>query len=485
MSDFKLYSVSGASENTHGSARWEKQRRSRRRWRRFLLIYTIGLLLVGAVGCFVLYRYLDAYEASRPEHVMDALMDDTSSEKWYSYAREGFYSALSEFEDPDELFSGYFDAVLKDANYTYRRDRSSDAAGGAPVYVVRAGAADLCRVTLAEKERAGFGMYIWEVGNITPCFSMDKLQSVAVEIDAPADQKIFLNGLELSPEYIVDDRVPCPDMSGLEQRFEEQAYFVRYRVAPLYGSISVTGSNGQSLSALESADAGTVSYMLPETDFYSFTITAPSDITVSVGGVPLTPEDAASSDAGVLEGLEEYAGDGAFHTVTYELSGLYTQPEITATDSAGNVLQPVISGENADTLTFFHAHDDGLYQEVHTRVEEFFNRYMQYSQQAYSSWNYDRLLSRILPGTGLYSYIRDSVDAMYWASATEISYEELSFTDFARVNDDCFTCTIRYKADFSAQSWYESYSYGLQNAYSMVFVRSNGAWYAAAMHSVS
>lgn len=459
--------------------------KGRRRWRRFLLIYTVCLLLIGVVGCVTLYSYLGAYEASRPEHVMNTLMDNTSVDEWCGYVRDGFNSALGEFEDSDELFSGYFDAVLKDANYTYRRDRSGMSEDAAPVYVVRAGAVDLCRVTLSEKESAGFGMYIWEVGNIAPCFSVDSLQSVAVEIDAPADQKIFLNGVEIAPEYIVDDKLPCPDMSALEQSFDEQAYFVRYRVAPLYGSISVTGSDGQSLSAMDSGDAGTVSYMLPETDFYSYTITAPSDVSVSVGGVTLAPEHVTSTDEGVLDGLEEYAGDGLFHNVTYKLSGLYTQPDITASDSSGNTLQPVISGENADTLTFFHAHDDALYQEVHGSVEEFFDRYMQYSQQAYSAGNYNQLLACILPGTELYSYIKDSKAAMIWASATEIAYEELTFTDFARVNDDCFTCTIRYKADFSAESWYESYSYGLQNAYSMVFIRDGGEWYAAAMDSVS
>ena len=459
------------------------ERRGRRRWRRFLLIYAVCLLLVGIIGCAVLYRYLGSYEASRPEHVMDALMADTSADTWCSYIEEDFRNSLSEFENPDELFSGYVDAVLKDASYTYRRSRS-DTSGDIPVYVVRAGMAELCQVTLTAKESAGFGMYVWEVGNIESCFSMDSLQSVAVEVDAPADRPIFLNGVEIAPEYIIDDKIPCPDMTELEQCFDKQAYFVRYRVEPLYGSIAVTDSEGHTLSAGESTDKNTLSYLLPETNFYSFTITAPSNISVNVGGVTLTAADAASTSPGVLEDLEEYAGEGLFHNVTYKLSDLYTQPEITAYDASGNLLQPVISGKEANTLTFFHAHDNALYEETHARVEEFFDKYMQYSQQRYTYYNYTALLSCILPGTELYSYIKDSKDAMYWASATEVSYDELTFTDFALVDDDCFTCTIRYKADMAAKAWYESYTYGLQNAYQMVFVQVDGVWYAAAMDAV-
>jgi len=461
------------------------EKRGRRRWRRFLLIYAACLLLVGIVGCAVLYSYLGSYEASRPDHVMDALMADTTADTWCTYIEEDFRSSLSEFENPDELFSGYVDAVLKSANYTYRRDRSDVSEDDAPVYVVRAGMVELCRVTLAEKESAGFGMYVWEVGNIESCFSMDNLQSVAVEVDAPADQPIFLNGVEIASEYIIDDEIPCPDVTQLEQGFDKQAYFLRYRVAPLYGSISVTDSTGQSLSSIESGSEDIVSYLLPETDFYSFTITAPSNISVNVGGVTLTPDHVTSTAPGVLDDLEEYAGDGLFHSVTYKLTDLYTQPEITAYDADGNLLHPVVSGKEANTLTFFHAHDDALYQETHERVEEFFAKYMKYSQQKYTYYNYTDLLSCILPGTELYSYIKDSKDAMYWASATEITYEELTFTDFAPVDEDCFTCTIRYKADFSAQSWYENYSYDLQNAYEMVFIRDGGEWYAAAMNSIS
>ena len=48
--------------------------KSGRGWRRFVLIYTLVFLLLGAAGLFVFYQYLDAYEQSRPSHVMDALM---------------------------------------------------------------------------------------------------------------------------------------------------------------------------------------------------------------------------------------------------------------------------------------------------------------------------------------------------------------------------------------------------------------------------
>ena len=103
---------------------------------------------------------------------------------------------------------------------------------------------------------------------------------------------------------------------------------------------------------------------------------------------------------------------------------------------------------------------------------------------ALSNSNY-ALLGRILPGTELYSYVRDSRDAMIWASATEVHYDELTFADFSPVGDNCCTCTIRYKGDFAATAWHESYNYEMQNAYELSFVRVGDIWYAAAMSVVA
>jgi len=470
-------------EEEADEAREHQRRRGRRRWRWFLAIWALFLLLAGAAGCFVLYQYLESYEISRPEHIMDDLMAATTPEQWYAHALDGFDPELSRFDDAEAIFDAYYDAALADASYTYRKD-AANSADDAPAYVVRAGSVELCRVTLKAVGDAGFGMYLWDTGDYETVFSLSSLQSMAVEIDAPADQTVFLNGVELGKEYLVDEAVPCPDVTELEKRFTEQPTFVRYRVDTMYGNIHVTDSEGNTLATTDCDAENTVRYLLPETDFHSVTITAPSDVTVTIGGAQLSAEDVTRSDPGVLEDMDAYTGDDAYETVIYQIDGLYTQPEITAVDKDGHALQPVINGENAEKITFFHVHDEELYEKTHKRVEEFFNRYMRYSQQAYSDANYYNLLDCILEGTELYSYIRDSVDAMYWASATEITYEELTFTDFSALNDNAFTCTIRYKADMAAKAWYESYTYGLQNAYQMLFVQVDGVWYAAAMDAV-
>ena len=53
----------------------------RNRWRRFLLIWAALLLLIGLIGCILLYRYVGTYEIARPEVRVDALMEDMDAEQ--------------------------------------------------------------------------------------------------------------------------------------------------------------------------------------------------------------------------------------------------------------------------------------------------------------------------------------------------------------------------------------------------------------------
>lgn len=459
-------------------------RRRARRWRRFLACWALGLLLVGAAGCVVLYRYAAAYEASLPEPVMDAWMAANTEEDWARYARQGADLTVSEFEDGEALFAAWYQAARERAPFTYRKDPAEFTAER-PVYTVRAGGAAVCTVVLKPEgvNAAGFGRQRWTVGEIHAAFSMASLPSVAVEVDAPQTQAVYLNGKPLGAAQRLPEPVPCPELTALESRFDPQPSYIRYRVDALYGSVEVTDGQGRRLAPMGDAADGTVRYTLPPETRYGFTVHAPETVTVSVCGAELTETDAAETDDGILAGLEEYTGGAACRTRTYTAQGLYSQPVFSARGRNGAALTPLVNEKGE--LFFFEASDPSLEAAVSARVETFFQRYIAYSSQAYDAGRCQALLNCILPGTALYDYIRDSRAAMLWASETTVRYDELTFADFCPVGERCFTCTIRYQADFDATAWYESYSYDLYNAYELAFVERDGEWYAAAMSVVA
>ena len=479
MEEKKTQVPSGTPESI--AAPHDAAKRSKRRWRRFLVLYAVVWLLFASLGCAAFYKYLRVYEQALPEHVMDSLMETTAPETWLGYVKASIESESGEFDDAAALYEEYESVLLAGKSFSYRRAPENRA--DAPKFIVRCGGVDVCTVSLTEKPDSdlGFGRHLWQVGDIAPCEALGNLRSTAVEITALAGEAVYINGIPLTDAQIAETGLALPDMPAIESRFTAAPALTRYRVEKMYGSITVTDASGAEIAPEADAGDGVTRYALP-LPRYSVSITAPSDVTVTLCGAVLTLDDAESSDRGILHGLENYTG--------------------------GTVLSPLV-GKNGQ-LMFFHPNNASLQSAVENRVRYFFNRYIDYSSRSFqgnlaltredvendeiemnpatraSMRRYYSLLDCIMWTTDLYRYIQESTDAMIWASATSVSYDELTFTDFSFVGANCFVCTVRYKADFTANSWQEQKNYNMQNAYELAFVCPNGgAWYAAAMDAVT
>lgn len=445
----------------------------KRRWRRFLLSYALCFLILGAAGCALLYRYCDAYEQALPSRAMDALLADTAPETWYAPVRERFRDGVSPYEDGEALYAAYFEAVLRDAPISYRK-QAGVYTDTQPVYALRAAGRTLCTATLLPDRKLGFGKTTWRLGAVEPAFPLEELPHIAVEVLASEGTELRLNGAALKQ----GESVPHPGLTPLEARFASVPGCVRYRVDALYGEIAVTDADGRLLSPLTDGSDDAVRYELLDPPQYAFTVRAPEGVSVSVCGTELTEADVTERSAGILDGLSD-----AESLLTYAADGLYTKPVFIARDADGTELLPLIN--ETGELRYFLPNEAEAEAELRSYTERFFERYMAYSSQAYDAGRHQALLGCILPDTELYAYIRDSKAAMIWASATTVDYDELTFSDFHAVTDALCTCTIRYKADFSATAWYESYEYDLQNAYELAFVKRDGVWYAAAMSLIA
>lgn len=470
-------------DNRSYASRRDRLAWGKRNWRRFIAVYTLLFLVLGAAGCWLLYSYCEAYEMSIPEHLMDELLSSTPAERWFETAREGMTASVSAYEDKNALFDEYCDAVLRGKEITWRKN-AAEYTPETPVYQVRCAGVDLCTVRLIPRgqQAAGFGRELWQVGEVRSAFTLDRLDSVALELYVAGGRSAYINGMSVGAEHLKERNVTPPDASALEQRFTQPLNYDLYRVEQLFGDITVTDETGRRLSPVR-AEEGVIRYTLPPEETYSLTLRAPETVSLTLGGARLTPEDAVRAEQGILSGLESYTGGAAEKTLTYAFTGLSILPEIAAADPDGTPLTPLVNEKGE--LLFFHAGDKALAGEMTGVVKTFFDSYIDYSSQAFSDKRQQALLKLILPGTELYSYVRDSRDAMIWASATEVRYDELTFADFHAVGADCFTCTVRYKADFSATAWYEKYTYDMQNAYELSFVRKDGKWLAAAMSAVA
>ena len=453
----------------------EKKRRGG--WPRFLLIWTVCLLVVGLIGCAVFYRYAAVYERTRPALVMDALME-RGMDEWKADLRETLPADERGFEDMNALFELFFESNVRPASLRYRPDLAKTDAEHA-VFVVSAGRSPIAEVTLRPKEggERSFGRCAWELERVQCLDFRSSLVPVTLEIDAPRDASLTLNGSPIGEAYLSGETGEPPYLTPLEARFEGPGAYGRYRIEDLYGELTVADEDGRAFRRTETGDEAKIRFVLDEHGAYTLSVEAPADATLSVNGAVLSAEEATGSfdltrDVWLLpEGV-------SYRTLSYRAQGLYVEPELQAFGADGKELSAFVGGNG--TVYFFYPDERSVPGDARQAAEDYFRAFLGYSASGGSRIAFMDLLSRILPDTELSRYVQESTDAMYWASETEIDYRELSFDHFHALSEDCVFCTVSFSADLTASTWHDELNYDICSGYQLVLVRYDGGWRAAA-----
>ncbi len=486
-------------------AETEKKTKKGIAWWKVLLIWAGVLLVLGAVLCVVLYRFLDVYEQTRPEAVMEEMLAGTSTEDFLSMAKENVNFELTEFESPQELYEEYTEQIDTGKTLSYRilregenagqnRPELSDLTGGQAgagssddeqIYIVRSGAYNICNVRLEEYgDEVGFGRRKWRVASVEAADLRNILPSVNVEIEyLPGEENNFtLNGITVPEKYRTEQGVEIPDLNEIEKNRENPPTFDKAVIGPIYSDVVVADADGKVLPCEKEEDG--VLLFVSSFPKYSIKVSSPEDSNVYIDDVKLSLKDAEPDD-GLFEGLvDEYIGNGLYRTATWDYKDFYEEPEVRGESIYPDGKLSEIP-KNEGEICFLHDDPEPEDGERYLAAKNFFEAYMNYSAYSYNGGSFSRLLSLILPGTDLYNYVGSSRAAMIWASATKTEYKNLTYGNFHSIGDKCFVCTVSYDADMTANSWYERYSYELKNSYELVFVKKNDVWYAAKMSVLS
>lgn len=411
---------------------------------------------------------------------MDDFLERNDAESLLQSARGNVKLNLTEFENEDELYSSYLEAIDTSRPLTYRNSLS-ESDGGHLAYIVRSGAYNLCTVILEPQGKSpGFGRSYWAVSEIRSAPITDILPSVTVSIEALSGQQAYLNGVPVSDQYLINDSLPISNLGSLEARMENTPTAFQYSIGPVYGDVRVTDGDGHSYAPDYSSDSSTLYYRLSKGS-NTLTVQAPEGISVVVNGVPLSPSDITSVSDGILSGLQYLAGDPEYLLNTYHFENLYTEPEVQAIGPDGSMLTPLMADENS--YLFFFPTDVPDSDDLLAVADRYFSSYIRYTSMRYDDSLYWDLINQVMPGTSLYNYISTTRDTMYWAGYSQDT-PELSFDNFHRLNEFCFVCTVTYNVDRTSTYWHEEVSAVQSGSYELAFISTYGTWYAAAMNLI-
>ena len=299
-----------------------------------------------AAGCVVLWFYLDAYEATLPGHVMDEFTE-LADEAYWSDALEGAFTVgETPFEDRDELLEELCLSVLRSNPLEYREDEGYSADN--MVYLVSAGGRDVCRVTvdeLTENGNAGFGFTYLAVTRVELLASFTAPEQYEIDITAPADAAVYVNGVLVTPEYAVSaGEITAEGLGELEEGLADEL-FTAYHIGGLYAPVEVSaaGADGSALAAegeLRTMPSPSRSARARSTTASSSPRARPSASTASSSTRATTP--ATTIVPAFLDGFEIYGTLPELELWLVE--GLHVEPEITVTAAGGEMGESITDG---------------------------------------------------------------------------------------------------------------------------------------------
>lgn len=436
---------------------------------RALILYTVVLVVAAVAVMAVLWKYLEAYEFTRPENVMSQFEQMADEQYWETAITSSFAVTPSEFETKSQLEDELCLSLLRDGKMTYVKDEAyTDAA---PVYLVSVNGVELCRVYMSPQAggEAGFGLQYMSINKVELLADFIAPKARSITITAPVGATVTVNGIAVSENYLSD---AAPDTSYLPE-LEQNAtdLLCCYEIANIYGTVEIAGTaaNGDTLVAEKSDENGAV-FALPEGEL-SYTIYAPAGATVSVNGVELdenykkTGEDTTLS---LFEGLENYGA--APEMEAWEVGGLHQTPEITAADESGTALSAPYLQDGV--YVFQPAADEELAASQQQYAETFYNLYAAFeaNRDDKLDTNYYNILPYMYGGTPLGTRLASEYSSRQPSGGVAAgSYDSVEVTGFVPYGDNLYTCTVLLYNDDE-----------LAGSCAIAFIKASGKWYAAA-----
>ncbi len=406
-----------------------------------MLVYCILLILVVAAALAVFWKYLEAYEFTRPERIM-AQFEQMADEKYWQTAIDGAFSVTpTEFETKSALENELCLDLIKNGDMSYVKDAAYT--DEEPVYLVSVGGVELCRVYLAPQlgGDAGFGLEYMSVQKVELLSDFINPEPRTLSITAPADATVTVNGITVSESYISSEAPDSSYLPELEQNASE--LLRRYDIPGIYGTVEIgaTSADGEVLSA-ESSDENGAVFALEEGTL-SFRICAPEGAVISVNGVVLDEsyKTGEKVTANFMSGLEGYGA--APELEAWEVTGLHLEPEYSVTDTSGSDLGAAYIQDG--TPLFLPASDSELEAAQSEYSENFFKLYAAFESNANDKidTNYYNMVSYLYGTLPLTSRLGSEYIAREPAGGvTDSGYDSYELGNFMKLGENCYGCHV-------------------------------------------
>ncbi|MCR5575955.1 MAG: hypothetical protein K6F56_02980 [Oscillospiraceae bacterium] len=196
-----------------------KRRRRAALYTFFLVLFAIALLAAAAYGLLMVWTYAEEYEYTRSYHAIDDYLEELNRERWSDGIAEAV-AAMPHEAQTDEEIKAFVQDKLSSGVTAVRKGGSETMS----VYSLRCGGREIGTVTIEEdtsyRSRIDttqkpwswlkWNLYPWKVTGDS--FDFNALYN-SVEVTVPFNYQVFVNGVQLGSEYIVEKGIPYDNIN--------------------------------------------------------------------------------------------------------------------------------------------------------------------------------------------------------------------------------------------------------------------------------
>ena len=202
-----------------------------------MVIYALVFLMITAAGLFMFWKYMEAYELSRPLTAVNAYLDGLTKEHIRAGSESLLTSVDGNIQTADQAFAVIEENLVK--QITAARN-SKQSTAEKMVYALRSGSRIIGSVTIVPGGDEQFGFTPWKVQEDT--FDFSWLLSEDISITVPSEFSVSLNGNILNESYISESGILYPVLEDFSDKFEMPT-LVTYTARQFLGELSFVVSD--------------------------------------------------------------------------------------------------------------------------------------------------------------------------------------------------------------------------------------------------
>ncbi len=208
-------------------------------WIFYLAMFLYAAAFLGAVACGLnyLWKYLDAYEQTRPSTALNAYWQKVDAKYICGLSQDLIDEVDHNIQSEEECREVILEALSGKLTYAKNVRESSD---DRHVYVIQCDGRKIGTMEMDCRVPGEYGLLGWEVTK--EVFDLSYLLTEPVSVTVPEFYTVYANGTALDESYLTEDQIKFTAFGDNYDRFT-LPYQRTYTAGPCLGQLSLTVSD--------------------------------------------------------------------------------------------------------------------------------------------------------------------------------------------------------------------------------------------------